>query len=408
MQVSGPSEGEKVYTVSEVTASIKDVIETRFPYVWIVGEVSNCTFHSSGHTYFTLKDDLAQIDCALFRSQREFAVQLENGLKVFVQGRIGVYEKRGHYQVIVNSMLPVGKGALYIAFNELKARLEKEGLFDAACKRPLPRYPTRLGVVTSPTGAAIRDVIRVSRKIYPGIEIVVRPVRVQGEGAAEEVAQGIEDLNAAGGLDVIVVARGGGSIEDLWAFNEEVVARAIRASGIPVVSAVGHEIDYTIADFAADVRASTPSAAPLLVLADYADARTRVASLGGRAAAAIAGMIGRHQVFLSGLATRYGLRRIRDMIEAGSRGLDEAIESAQRLVCTRVENQRSRLIGLTERVESLNPLAVLKRGFAVCFRLETGERITSWRQISAGDHLRIVLSEGRAVCTVERSDKEAV
>lgn len=403
----GPSEGEKVYTVSEVTSSIKDVIETTFPYVWIVGEVSNCTFHSSGHVYFTLKDDLAQIDCALFRSQRQTGVDPENGLKVFVQGRIGVYERRGHYQVIVNALLPVGRGALYIAFNELKARLEKEGLFDVSRKKAMPRYPTRLGLVTSPTGAAIRDVIRVSRRIYAGTEIIVRPVRVQGEGAAEEVARAIGDMNAAGGIDVIVVARGGGSIEDLWAFNEEVVARAIRASRIPVVSAVGHEIDYTIADFAADVRAPTPSAAPLVALADYADVRTRISSLTQRGGAAVTGRIERHKAFLSGLATRYGLRRVRDTIVASSRGLDEMIASAERLVCSRVESERSRLVGLTERVESLNPLAVLRRGFAVCFRRDTGERVTSWRQIAAGDHLRIVFAEGGAICAVEQADKEA-
>jgi len=231
---------------------------------------------------------------------------------------------------------------------------------------------------------------------------------VQGEGAAEEVARAVEDINAAGGIDVIVVTRGGGSIEDLWAFNEEAVARAIRASRIPVVSAVGHEIDYTIADFAADVRAPTPSAAPLVVLADYADVQTRVSSFAQRASAAVAGKIERHKAFLSGLATRYGLRRVRDTIVASSRSLDEMIATAERLVCSRVESERSRLAGLAEKVGSLNPLAVLKRGFAVCFKRSTGERVTSWRQIAAGEHLRIVFAEGQAICAVERADKEAV
>jgi exodeoxyribonuclease VII large subunit len=404
--LEGPSRDEKVYTVSQITALIKDEIEDRFPHVWIVGEISNCTLHSSGHAYFTLKDDLAQISCALFRASRQARVLPEDGLKVVASGRVSVYERRGQYQLIVSALLPVGRGDLYVAFNQLKARLEKEGLFDAAVKRSLPRFPTRLGLVTSPTGAAVRDVIRVARKIYAGVEIIVRPVRVQGEGAADEIAAAIGDFNSAGGVDVIILARGGGSIEDLWAFNEERVARAIRASAIPVVSAVGHEIDFTIADFAADVRAPTPSAAPGIVLGDYIEAGTRVRELLRRAENSIAGRIDGHRNLLKGLATRYGLRRIGDRIVTLLRSLDETMMLAERLTRGRIEAARAGLGACAGKLDSLNPLATLERGYSVCYTLDTAERVTSYRQVRAHDRLRIVLAEGGAICEVERADKE--
>ncbi|MFZ1948360.1 MAG: exodeoxyribonuclease VII large subunit [bacterium] len=404
--LDGPDKGEKVFTVSEITAAIKDLVEGEFPYVWIVGEISNRKLHSSGHAYFTLKDDSAQIACALFRSARQLTATPEDGLKVFAQGRIGVYEKQGQYQLIVSTLLPVGKGDLAAAFNELKTRLEKEGLFDLAAKRPLPRFPSRLGVVTSPTGAAVRDVIRVARRVYAGVEIVVNPVRVQGEGAAGEIARAVEDFNRAGGVDVIILARGGGSIEDLWAFNEEIVARAIRASRIPVVSAVGHEIDFTIADFAADLRAPTPSAAPGLVLADYADIKTRLGSLAARAEGALAGRFRRYKEFLAGLATRYGLRRIGDRIVESRRSLDESLALAERLTRGRVEAGRVGLASLAGRLDALNPLATLKRGYSVCYKGETREIVSSCRQVGPGDRMRVVFAEGGAVCAVEKVEAE--
>jgi exodeoxyribonuclease VII large subunit len=252
----------------------------------------------------------------------------------------------------------------------------------------------------------VRDIIRVARKIFSGIAIVVRPVRVQGEGAREEIAQAVRDFNSAGGVDVIILARGGGSIEDLWAFNEEIVARSIRASRIPVVSAVGHEIDFTIADFAADVRAPTPSAAPGIVLADYADVSTRLVSLRRRARGAIASMIDRRRRFLATLATRYGLRRVRDSLLAYARMLDEATSLAQRLAEAAIKARRSRLEGLLGRVESLSPLATLARGYSVCFKTDTFLRVTSDRQIARGDRLRLVFAEGGAICAVERRDEE--
>jgi exodeoxyribonuclease VII large subunit len=404
--LAGPPEGERIYTISEITASVKDAVETRFPHVWVLGEISNCTLHSSGHAYFTLKDDLAQLSCVVFRAQRQHAILPEDGLKVFAQGRLSVYERRGQHQLIVNTMVLVGKGDLQAAFDELKAKLQKEGLFDPSRKRGLPPFACRLGVVTSPTGAAVRDVIRMARKIYAGVEIGVCPVRVQGEGAAGEIVRAIGDLNAYGGVDVIILARGGGSIEDLWAFNEEAVARAIVSSTLPVVSAVGHEVDFTIADFAADVRAPTPTAAPTIILADYVDVRARLRAVWSRASQAVAGTIERRRSFVTGLATRYGLRRVRDRLLTSSRGLDEVMLSAQRLLGQAIESRRAALGGAVGRIESLNPLATLRRGYSVCYKVDTGERVGSYKQIQPGDHVRMVFAEGKALCKVEKADKE--
>jgi len=256
-----------LYTVSALTALLRLHIESAFSDVWVEGEVSNLRIPTSGHAYFTLKDATSQIRAVLFRSAgRALRFALQDGMHLVCRGRLTVYEPRGDYQVVVEHAEPKGVGALQLAFEQLKERLAAEGLFDQARKRPLPFLPCRIGVVTSPTGAAIRDIVQVARKRFPGIEIVLNPVAVQGDGAAGEIARAIEELNEIGGLDVLIVGRGGGSLEDLWPFNEEIVARAIAASRIPVVSAVGHEIDYTIADFVADVRAATPSNAAELVV----------------------------------------------------------------------------------------------------------------------------------------------
>jgi exodeoxyribonuclease VII large subunit len=397
---------EKVYSVTEVTSSLKDLVERRFPSIWIVGEVSNCTAHSSGHTYFTLKDEGAQIRCVLFSgAARHVKTRPEEGLKIYALGRLTVYERQGQYELIVSNLLPVGKGELYAAFAKLKDRLAKEGLFDEALKRPLPRFPSRIAVVTSPTGAAVRDVIRVARRIHSGVELVVYPVRVQGEGAKEEIAGAIGFLNSQPGFDVIILARGGGSIEDLWAFNEEIVARAIAASEIPVVSAVGHEIDFTIADFAADARVPTPSAAPTLVLADYVDAAARLDGLLRRATTSLAGRVERDRAFVAGLSSRYGIRAVRDRVTTGMRDLDEALKGAGRIVQSRIESGRATLAGLLGKVEALSPLSVLERGYSIVFLAETGEVVKRVEQVDVGGRLRIRFSRGGAVSRVESTEE---
>ncbi|HXG04019.1 MAG TPA: exodeoxyribonuclease VII large subunit, partial [Candidatus Binatia bacterium] len=269
-----------VLTVTQLTEQLRRTVEERFPAVWVEGEISNFRLYGSGHAYFTLKDEGAQLRAVMFRTRtRRLRFEPTDGLHVLAFGALEVYPQRGEYQLVVELLEPRGVGALQLAFEQLKQRLGAEGLFDAGRKRPLPRFPRRIGLVTSPDGAALRDMLRIIGRRFAGLSIVLAPCRVQGEGAAEEIAQGLADLNRLGGVDVIIVGRGGGSLEDLWAFNEEVVARAIAASKVPVISAVGHEVDVTIADFVADVRAPTPSAAAEMVAARRDELIERFAAL---------------------------------------------------------------------------------------------------------------------------------
>ena len=262
-------EDEGPETVWQLTRRVADALEVEFPRVWVVGEVSNFKRHTSGHLFFTLKDDRAALRCVVWRSTADrLGRGVGDGLEVEVRGHLGVFERAGNYQLYVSALKPRGTGALEVAFRKLKERLQAEGLFEPARKRPLPRFPRRIGVVTSPVGAALRDILHVLRRRWPAVEVVLAPARVQGEGAAAEIVRAIEALNRLGTVDVMIVGRGGGSLEDLWPFNEEAVARAIAASEVPVVSAVGHETDFSISDFAADVRAPTPSAAAELVVPD--------------------------------------------------------------------------------------------------------------------------------------------
>src|SRR5258708_1012404 len=257
----------KTFTVSELTGKIRDLLAKNFTDISVQGEVSNCREAQSGHMYFTLKDDRAQVRCVYFKQQqRGVKFRPEDGLQVAVRGSISIYEQRGEYQIYVEKIDLVGQGALQLAFEQLKKRLEAEGLFDPAHKRPLPLLPSRIGIITSPKGAAVRDVVRILTRRFPNVHLTVYPVRVQGEGSAEEIVKALKFFNAKKLVDVLILARGGGSMEDLWSFNEEIVARGIFASEIPVISGVGHETDFTIADFVADVRASTPSAAAELVV----------------------------------------------------------------------------------------------------------------------------------------------
>ncbi|MGB7082357.1 MAG: exodeoxyribonuclease VII large subunit, partial [Candidatus Acidiferrales bacterium] len=261
-----------VWRVCELTLRLCDVLEAEFPDVWVEGEISNFRAAQSGHLYFTLKDEKAQIRCVCFRDQvRGLRFRPEDGLKVTVRGGVSVYESRGEYQIYVSHVEPVGLGALQLAFEQLKKKLEAEGLFDAERKKPLPALPRRIGIVSSPQGAAIRDIVRVLRRRFPNLHVMLFPVKVQGDGAAEEIVRAIRHFNRAEMVDVMIVARGGGSLEDLWAFNEEIVARAIAASEIPIITGIGHETDTTIADFAADMRAPTPSAAAEIVVRTRAE-----------------------------------------------------------------------------------------------------------------------------------------
>jgi exodeoxyribonuclease VII large subunit len=277
-----------ILTVTQLTEQIKSLLEGTFPDVWVEGEISNITAPQSGHVYFTLKDRQSQIKAVLFRSsQRHLKFTLQHGMQVICRGRVSVYDPRGEYQVIVEYVEPKGVGAFQKAFEELKGRLEKEGLFDRERKKSLPLLPRRIGIVTSPTGAAIRDILRVIKRRHPKMEILIYPVPVQGADAAPSIVEAIGYFNSEKNVDVVIVGRGGGSLEDLWAFNEEPVARAIFASRIPVISAVGHETDYTIADFVADLRAPTPSAAAEIVVESEAHLRDSILTLQARLVSAV-------------------------------------------------------------------------------------------------------------------------
>src|SRR5437660_12655635 len=281
-----------VFTVTELTVRVRDLLETEFVEVWVEGELSNCRFWNTGHLYFTLKDSTAQIRGVIFRSAlRYLKFKPADGLRIVARGRLSVYEPKGEYQLVCEHMEPQGLGALQLAFDQLKKRLQDEGLFDAARKRALPTLPRKIGIVTSMDGAAIRDIVKVLRRRYANAHLVIRPARVQGEGAAREIARALRAIGRVAGVDVVIVGRGGGSIEDLWAFNEEIVARAIVQSRVPVISAVGHETDVTIADFVADVRAPTPSAAAELVVSRHDEFCSRIDRLHDRALAAVRGRV---------------------------------------------------------------------------------------------------------------------
>src|SRR5437588_9399849 len=410
------------------------VMEERFPAVWVEGEISNFKVYSSGHAYFTLKDETAQLRCVLFRNRaRRVRFEPKDGLHVMAFGAVEVYAQRGEYQLVIELLEPRGLGALQLAFEQLKERLAAEGLFDARRKRPLPRFPRKIGIVTSPSGAAIRDMLRVIGRRFGEIHIVLAPARVQGDGAAAEVAQGLRDLNALGGVDVIIVGRGGGSLEDLWAFNEEIVARAIAGSKVPVVSAVGHEVDFTIADFVADLRAPTPSAAAQLVVRDkqavvdslgqlrarlerfaarpLRDLERRVDELTARLRREIRSELGRanHRVVLATRALRasHPVARV-----AGHRHRLERLQSRLVTALTRrCDHARYGLRTAVGRLDSLSPLAVLGRGYSLT-RTPTGEVVHSPAQVHVGDAIRVLLHRGsldaRVTDTREQDDRPQV
>ena len=438
--------GRRVLTVSELTRAVKDTLEGRFGGLWVEGEISNLRAHTSGHVYFTLKDDEAQVRAVLFRSRmRRVRFEPADGLHVLAFGRLEIYAVRGEYQLVCEVLEPKGLGALQLAFEQLKARLAAEGLFDPARKRSLPALPRRIGLVTSPTGAAVRDFLRVVTRRFAGLQVLVCPVRVQGDTAPGEIAAALRLLNRRGDLDVIVVARGGGSLEDLWAFNEEAVARAIAASKIPVISAVGHETDVTIADFVADLRAPTPSAAAELVVREKAELARHVATLGtrlGRAMRQRTGRLGdrladfrRRRVLtdpgrplrdwarrVDDLGTRLGRAmtrhdaRARERLERVRRALRPALLTApvrhRRQLAVQLGGRLARVVrgdatrrrraveALAAQLDSLSPLACLARGFAIATRA-SGAVLTRADGIEIGERVTVRLHEGSLGCRVE-------
>jgi exodeoxyribonuclease VII large subunit len=441
-----PVSSRRVLTVTELTLRVRDLVEAEFYEVWVEGELSNCRLWNTGHLYFTLKDSSTQIRAIVFKSAlRYLKFKPSDGLRVVARGRVSVYEPKGEYQLVCEHLEPQGLGALQLAFDQLKARLQKEGLFDAARKRPLPALPRRIGIVTSLDGAAVRDIIQVLGRRYANARILIRPARVQGEGAAGEVARAIAAITAVSDVDVLIVGRGGGSIEDLWAFNEEVVARAIARSPVPVISAVGHETDVTIADFVADVRAPTPSAAAEMVIGATEQFCARIDRLHERLAAAARNRVqalvrrvhmadrrpgfsgfparlamrGRHASMVSHALAAKGrarvdasvrrlqqLRRQLDTLDMGRRlaAIRMRLAAADGRLATAVTARRYRaetqLRGCASRLEALSPLAVLGRGYAVCWNADRTAVLRDASRIARGDQVRVTLAKGELNCEV--------
>jgi exodeoxyribonuclease VII large subunit len=433
----------RTFTVSELTGELRSALYERFTDIWVAGEISGVKLAASGHYYFTLKDEAAQLRSVCYKmTARYLKFKPQDGVAVLARGRLEVYEARGELQMIVETLEPQGHGALQFAFEQLKLKLAGEGLFDAARKRPLPALPERIGIVSSPTGAVIRDILQILERRCPGRHIRLYPAQVQGEGAAEQIASGVEYFSESGWAEVVIVARGGGSLEDLWAFNEERVARAIAACAVPVISAVGHETDFTIADFVADLRAPTPSAAAELVIAtrsslvdrlDAAEAKLRQASrltlalLGRRLhgvemdPARLHRMVGRRMQrtdefdyrlrdlgraaldrrkrALDGVVTRLGFLDVRLRISGARRRLDASDSQLGQRMKLAIGRARGILAPLDAHLFQLSPLKILERGYAIVER--DGKLVKSPADAPAGSDVRLRLAQGELAAKVK-------
>ena len=385
----------KTLSVSELTRKIRLMLETAFPGIWVEGEVSNFKFHTSGHMYFSLKDEEAQIACVMFRRENaSLGFELKDGMQVLCFARVSVYGPRGQYQLTVERVQPKGVGALELRFQQLKEKLKSEGLFEEARKRPIPFLPKKVAVVTSVDGAALRDILHVLNRRFSNAHILIYPVPVQGGGAAPAIAEAIEDLNREKISDVMILARGGGSLEDLWAFNEEIVARAIFGSEIPVISAVGHETDFTIADFVADLRAPTPSAAAEMVLPLLEDLLMRLQDLKRRSSQAILGVMEDLRDHLKDLSEKSVLRDPLAIFETIVQRLDELTRNLSMVFGHFILSKRETASLLMGKLEAMGPLATMKRGFSVALKYPEGPLIRSVREVKPGDRVKTKLKDG--------------
>ncbi len=424
---------DKVYSVSEITRLIKLELENAFPSLWIEGEISNFKRAESGHLYFSLKDGQCQLQAVMWRSEaRRVKFDIKDGLKVVCRGRITVYDVRGQYQLITDLIEPKGKGALQLAFEQLKEKLRAEGLFDPQHKKKLPSLPKTVGVVTSPRGAAIIDILRTLERRFARLHILIYPVKVQGEGAADEIVEGIDYLGRRSGLDVIIVGRGGGSIEDLWAFNEEKVARAIFRCPVPIISAVGHEIDFTISDFVADIRASTPSAAAEIVIEKEQALSDRVGTLHKiltrdmrfhlQEQKRLVSDLSHHRIFQNFRLKLLNLEqqvddleeRARDVLRSRKTFLAEsraAVRLYQEKMSGHFKQRLQELSGrwerLSTRLHDISPLNILKKGYALCWkdRLRLVRRV---EEVKAGQDLTVSFYKGSFTCRVDSVDRETL
>ena len=439
----------KIYTVSELTEQIRSTLESGFSSVWIKGEISNYKKAPSGHSYFTLKDDSAQIRSVMFKLQGRFIkFKLEDGLQVLAWGRVSVYGPRGDYQFIIDTVEPAGLGSLMLSFEQLKMKLAAEGLFDETRKRVLPKFPRTVGVVTSASGAAVRDIIKIIHRRSPNINVLLSPTSVQGDKAPQEIVSALSRLCRIDEVDVIIIGRGGGSVEDLWAFNAEEVVREVAVCVKPIVSAVGHETDFTLTDFAADIRASTPSAAAELVAPDVTELALSAQSLFSRLKNSVYNSLERRSTALDEWYKRlydprrsivlkrqlmdemvirlrnairrdierktfdYNALRKRLRIELAAQKLktcDEAVQAMSsrlsRIIGVRLSETRNSLTSLVGRIDDLSPLKVLARGYSIAFRLDDGKTVTDSDSVETGDRLRIRLARGELITEVTQRIK---
>jgi exodeoxyribonuclease VII large subunit len=391
---------KKIFTVTELTKSIKTILRTQIGFVCVEGEISNLRYAPSGHCYMTLKDASAQIKLVMFRSfLMTLKFKLEDGQKVIVSGEVSIYEKSSEYQLIANYIEPLGVGSLQLAFEQLKEKLEKQGLFDIVHKKALPYMPFRVGVVTSPTGSVIRDILNVTRRRSSVTSILLNPVRVQGEGAKLEIAEAIDLFNDLKNVDVIIVARGGGSIEDLWPFNEEIVARAIYRSEIPVVSAVGHETDFTISDFVSDLRASTPSAAAELVVPDVYDLKQDLISINKSMYNLILNKLEFYRNKIKGLLSHYVFKESEGLIKFYFQRIDDLSFRLKNNIKVYLKENNSKFKMLSQTLDVLSPLKVIGRGYSICFK--QGKIVKSVKDVKICDKIETKVSDGVIISEVK-------
>ena len=389
-------------TVSQLTELVKRAVEEKFPAVWVVGQVSNLSRATSGHIYFTLKDNGSEIGAVIWRgTAQRVPFKIENGQEIVVHGRLTVYEKRGCYQLVVTSVQPKGIGALQLAFLQMRDKLAKEGLFDPMHKRPLPFLPERIGIVTSPTGAAIHDILIMIERRLPQVHIIICPVAVQGDGAAQQIAQAIRDLNDWSAVDVMIVGRGGGSLEDLWPFNEEVVARAIFDSTIPVISAVGHEIDISISDLVADVRALTPTQAGEIVVPSRQMLDEKLEMAERRLARSLTSAVQHARARVEAADRSYGMRSLPERIRLSQQRLDEHWGRIRALAGRELVARRETLSHVKSALQNLNPMNVLSRGYSITMLADEKKPLNSATEVKQGDKLRTVLHKGEIISAAE-------
>ena len=395
-----------IYKVHEITQILQGILQSEpiLQDLWLEGEISNLGRPSSGHIYFTLKDNSSQIQCAIFRSAASrLRFPIQNGDAVLVNGRLTIYDARSQYQIIGERVVPAGVGELQLAFERLKEQLAEEGLFDSTHKKPLPEFPQKIGLITSATGAAIRDILRMLQKRYPAVEVLLFPTLVQGDEAAGEIAHAIACMNRQPGIDLLIVSRGGGSIEDLWAFNEEVVARALFASHVPTVSAVGHETDVSIADLVADHRAPTPSAAVENIVPDQEELRLQLAGIRSNLARSITQRIDAVRTQLENIQSRIPATHRIDAINRLQQVIDQLDDRGQRAAGQQLTGKRRTWQVAATQLDALSPLATLARGYSIC-KDSRGKIVTDASQVLAGEAVDVRLSQGRLACRVLKGE----